>query len=55
LDLIATRKGPGVNGKGLDEKTKKKMEKEQQAIKSAAQEMEKREREVAKDAKGSGR
>ncbi|RDB20289.1 Replication factor C subunit 1 [Hypsizygus marmoreus] len=41
LNLIATRKGLG-NGK-IDEKTRKKMEKEQEAIKKAAQEMEKQE------------
>lgn len=41
LDLIATRKGLG-NGK-VDDKTKKKMEKEQQAIRQAAREMENRE------------
>ncbi|KAJ8516409.1 hypothetical protein ONZ45_g6270 [Pleurotus djamor] len=43
LNLIATRKGPG-NGKGFDEKTKKKMEKEQETIRQAAREMEKREK-----------
>ncbi|KAJ3975737.1 purine nucleotide binding protein [Lentinula raphanica] len=43
LNLIATRKG---NGKGLDEKTKKKMEKEQKAIRDAAKEMEKNEKEA---------
>ncbi|KAF8900823.1 replication factor RFC1 C terminal domain-containing protein [Gymnopilus junonius] len=42
LNLIGTRKGLG-NGK-MDEKTKKKMEKEQEEIKKAAKEMEKRER-----------
>lgn len=41
LNLIATRKGLG-NGK-VDEKTKKKLEKEQEDIKKAAKEMEKRE------------
>ncbi|KAF9040693.1 purine nucleotide binding protein [Panaeolus papilionaceus] len=44
LNLIATRKGLG-NGK-VDEKTKKKMEKEQADILKAAKEMEKREKEV---------
>jgi replication factor C subunit 1 len=39
LGLIATRKGSGK----MDEKTKKKMEKEQAEIKKAAKEMEKRE------------
>ncbi|KAF5365675.1 hypothetical protein D9758_003145 [Tetrapyrgos nigripes] len=48
LNLIATRKGPGSNGKGLDEKTKKKLQKEQDAIKTAAKEMEQRELEAAK-------
>lgn len=42
LNLIGTRKGLG-NGK-VDEKTKKKMEKEQEDIKKAAKEMEKREK-----------
>ncbi|KAF4616049.1 hypothetical protein D9613_011358 [Agrocybe pediades] len=42
LNLIGTRKGLG-NGK-VDEKTKKKMEKEQEEIKKAAKEMEKREK-----------
>lgn len=41
LNFIATRKGLG-NGK-VDEKTKKKMEKEREEIKKAAKEMEKRE------------
>jgi replication factor C subunit 1 len=44
LNLIATRKGLG-NGK-VDDKTRKKLEKEQQEIKKAAKEMEKREKEV---------
>lgn len=44
LELIATRKGQGK----LDEKTKKKMEKEQQEIKKAAVEMETREKSTAK-------
>ncbi|KAJ3873504.1 replication factor RFC1 C terminal domain-containing protein [Lentinula edodes] len=47
LDLIATRKG---SGKGLDEKTRKKMEKEQDAIKAVAQEMEKKEKKAMKEA-----
>jgi hypothetical protein len=42
LTLIATRKGLG-NGK-VDDKTRKKLEKEQQEIKEAAKEMEKREK-----------
>jgi replication factor C subunit 1 len=41
LNLIGTRKGLG-NGK-VDEKTKKKIEKEEAAIRQAAKEMEKRE------------
>lgn len=49
LNLIASRKGPG-NGK-VDEKTKKKMEKEQEAIKNAAKEMEKREKQAAKESR----
>ncbi|KAF9071137.1 replication factor RFC1 C terminal domain-containing protein [Rhodocollybia butyracea] len=51
LNLIATRKG---KGKGLDEKTKKKMEKEQEAIKAAAKEMDKKEKEAMKEAKAAG-
>lgn len=47
--MIATRKGLG-NGK-VDEKTKKKMEKEQADILKAAKEMEKREKEEAKAVK----
>ncbi|KAG7089509.1 hypothetical protein E1B28_011187 [Marasmius oreades] len=46
LNLIATRKPHG--GK-IDEKTKKKMEKEEQEIKKAAKEMEKREKEATKE------
>ncbi|KAJ3561256.1 hypothetical protein NP233_g10305 [Leucocoprinus birnbaumii] len=42
LELIASRKGP--NEGGLDEKTKKKMQKEQEDIRKAAKEMEKREK-----------
>ncbi|PFH45686.1 hypothetical protein AMATHDRAFT_158196 [Amanita thiersii Skay4041] len=49
LDLIRTRKGSDV-----DEKTKKKMEKDQEAIRKAAKEMEKREKVEGKAAqKGS--
>ncbi|KAJ3984950.1 replication factor RFC1 C terminal domain-containing protein [Lentinula detonsa] len=47
LNLIATRKG---SGKALDEKTKKKMEKEQDAIKAAAKEMEKIEQKAMEEA-----
>ncbi|TFY76813.1 hypothetical protein EWM64_g7199 [Hericium alpestre] len=43
LELIATRKGPGT-GEGLDAKTKKKMEKEMQAIRDSAKDMEIREK-----------
>ncbi|KXN91146.1 Replication factor C subunit 1 [Leucoagaricus sp. SymC.cos] len=42
LDLIATRKGADEGG--LDEKTKKKLAKEQEDIRKAAKEMEKREK-----------
>ncbi|KAJ7446899.1 replication factor RFC1 C terminal domain-containing protein [Mycena galericulata] len=45
LNLIETRKGSGK----LDEKTLKKMEKEKEAIETAAKEMEKREKKAAKD------
>jgi replication factor C subunit 1 len=45
LHLIATRKGTGQ----LDEKTLKKMEKEKEAIETAAKEMEKREKKAAKE------
>jgi hypothetical protein len=48
LNLIATRKGPGgAKGTGLDAKTKKKLEKEQEAIRQAAKELELREKKVA--------
>ena len=53
LHLISTRKGLG-NGK-VDEKTKKKMEKEQEEIKKVAKEMEKREKRGLLDAKDGGR
>lgn len=46
LNLIATRKGSGE----LDEKTKKKIAKEQEDIKNAAKEMEKREKKEQKAA-----
>lgn len=42
LNLIATRKGADEGG--LDEKTKKKLEKEQEEIRKTAKEMEKREK-----------
>ncbi|KAH7916645.1 replication factor RFC1 C terminal domain-containing protein [Hygrophoropsis aurantiaca] len=47
LELIATREGPG--SAGLDEKTKKKMEKDDEAIRKAAKELERREKQVLKD------
>lgn len=50
LNLIATREGP-VNGKGLDEKTKKKLEKEQETIRQGAKDLERREREEKRAAK----
>ena len=53
LKLIGSRKGLG-NGK-VDEKTKKKMEKEQEEIKKAAKEMEKREKKDAVEAKDGAR
>lgn len=46
LALIGTRKGGGK----VDEKTKKKMQKEKEDIKKAAREMEKREQNEQKDA-----
>jgi len=56
LDLIATRQGPGgPGGGGFDEKTKKKMAKEQEAIKQAAKELEQREKQASKEAAKSGR
>ncbi|KAK7061194.1 replication factor C subunit 1 [Favolaschia claudopus] len=45
LNLIATRKGSGK----LDEKTRKKMEKDREAIETAAKDMEKREKQAAKE------
>ncbi|KAF9236915.1 replication factor RFC1 C terminal domain-containing protein [Melanogaster broomeanus] len=49
LELIGTRVGPGgPGGAQLDEKTRKKMEKDQEAIKNAAKELERREKENAK-------
>lgn len=51
LDLIGTRVGPSGKGGKLDDKTKKKLEKEQQAIRDAAKEMEDRERKEVKAAK----
>jgi hypothetical protein len=56
LSLIATRKGPGgPGGAGFDEKTKKKMAKEQEEIKQAAKDLERREKQASKEAEKSGR
>jgi len=49
MDLIANRKGPSAGGK-VDEKTRKKMEKEEQEIKQGAKELAKREKEAAEAA-----
>jgi len=50
LHLIATRKGPGgPNAAGLDPKLKKKLEKEQEAIRQGAKELELREKKAAKE------
>lgn len=49
LHLIATRKGSGQ----FDEKTLKKMQKDKEAIETAAKEMEKREKKEAKEASSS--
>ncbi|KAG2153508.1 purine nucleotide binding protein [Suillus bovinus] len=55
LHLIATREGPGgPGGDELDQKTKKKMAKEQETIKQAAKELERREKQASKDAGESG-
>ncbi|KAI6149861.1 replication factor RFC1 C terminal domain-containing protein [Pisolithus tinctorius] len=61
LELIGTRVGPSgmeggasAKGAGLDEKFRKKMEREQEAIRSAAREMEKREIKEAKKGKAPG-
>jgi replication factor C subunit 1 len=47
MNLIETRKGPSAGGK-VDDKTRKKMEKEEEDIKQGAKELAKREREAAK-------
>ena len=47
MKLIETRKGPSAGGK-VDDKTRKKMEKEQEEIKQGAKELAKREKEAAK-------
>lgn len=57
MNLIATRKGPSAGGK-VDDKTRKKMEKEEEEIKQGAKELAKREKEASKAAKsdaGSGK
>lgn len=51
LNLVGTRVGPSGQGGKLDEKIKKKMEKEAQAIRDAAKEMEEREKKEVKTAK----
>lgn len=56
MNLIATRQGPGgPSGGELDDKTKKKIAKEQETIKQAAKELERREKQASKDAGESGR
>lgn len=52
LELIATRRGPGGGG-DVDAKTKQKMDKEMEAIRRSAKEMEQREKASAKDAESS--
>ena len=47
LNLIATRV---VDESALDDKTRKKIEKEQEAIRESAKEMERREKQAAKQA-----
>jgi replication factor C subunit 1 len=49
MNLIATRKGPSAGGK-VDDKTRKKMEKDEEEIKQGARELAKREKEAAKAA-----
>ncbi|KAF9793271.1 replication factor RFC1 C terminal domain-containing protein, partial [Thelephora terrestris] len=51
MNLIATRKGPSAGGK-VDDKTRKKMEKEAEEIKEGAKELAKREKEAAKAGSG---
>lgn len=48
LKLIATREVGGKNGEGYDEKTKKKMQKDEEAVRKGAKELEQREKEAAK-------
>ncbi|KAG1803660.1 uncharacterized protein HD556DRAFT_1437417 [Suillus plorans] len=55
LNLIATCQGPGgPSGGELDDKTKKKMAKEQETIEQATKELERREKQASKDADESG-
>lgn len=51
LKLIATRVGPSVGGK-MDDKMRKKLEKDDELIKEGAKELEKRERKAAKAQQG---
>ena len=51
LDLLATRK---VDTSKLDDKTRKKIEKEQEAIRQSAKEMEQREKQAAKASAAAG-
>jgi hypothetical protein len=51
LNLIATRVGPQGGG-NVDEKMRKKLEKEENAIKQAVKELEKREKKAAKTQEG---
>ena len=50
MNLIATRKGPSAGGK-VDDKTRKKMEKEEEEIKKGAKELAKREKLAANAAR----
>jgi len=50
MNLVETRKGPSAGGK-VDDKTRKKMEKEEEEIKQGAKELAKREKDAAKAAK----
>lgn len=57
LALIGSRVGPsGTGGSAqLDQKTRKKMEKEEEAIREAARALERREKEAAREGKGKGK
>lgn len=48
MNLIATRRGPSAGGK-VDDKTRKKMEKEEEEIKQGAKELAKREKAAKSD------